>query len=173
MRWHGSHVFVIPMNQLHSFAQFRGVTLTEVMIVIAIIGILAGIAVPSYQDMIERNRLKQAAESLADDLKYARTEAIKRSCNTTLSFVSPGYKISTVANGSCTASTVLKTVDISQFSSVSFSSTNNVTFVFTRGTSANLSSTVSSTHYTAQVVTESSGRVYICTSGGKLGYPSC
>jgi type IV fimbrial biogenesis protein FimT len=45
----------------------QGITLIEVLVVIAILGILASIAVPSYQDMIERNRLKQAVESLADD----------------------------------------------------------------------------------------------------------
>ena len=34
-----------------------GFSLVETMTVIAIIGILAAIAVPSYQDMIERNYL--------------------------------------------------------------------------------------------------------------------
>jgi Tfp pilus assembly protein FimT len=56
------------------------------MIVVAIIGILAAIAVPSFQDMIERNALKQVAEGLKSDLQWMRTETIKQSCNLHASF---------------------------------------------------------------------------------------
>lgn len=59
--------------------QSLGFTLTEFMITIAIVGILASLAVPSFQRMIERNKLKKAAESLKSDLMFARTEAIKLS----------------------------------------------------------------------------------------------
>ncbi|MDD2659874.1 MAG: prepilin-type N-terminal cleavage/methylation domain-containing protein [Methylococcales bacterium] len=63
-----------------------GFTLVEALIVIAIIGILSVIAVPSYQDMIERNRLKQAAEGLKSDMQWMRTETIKQSCNLQAAF---------------------------------------------------------------------------------------
>lgn len=63
----------------------HGITLAETLIVLAISGILLGFAVPSYRDMIERNRLRQAAESFKSDLQFARSEALKRSQNIVVS----------------------------------------------------------------------------------------
>ena len=63
-----------------------GFTLTELMITVAIIGIVASLAVPSFQDMIERNRLKEAVEGLKSDMMWMRTETIKRSCNLQVTF---------------------------------------------------------------------------------------
>lgn len=70
------------MNKL----KCSGFSLIELMIVIAIMGIIAALAVPSYQDMIARNRLKQVAEGLKSDLQWMRAESIKQSCNLRASF---------------------------------------------------------------------------------------
>lgn len=52
----------------------KGFTLIELMIVIAIVGILAAIAIPAYQDYIIRARVTEGLE-LASSAKLAVSEA--------------------------------------------------------------------------------------------------
>jgi type IV fimbrial biogenesis protein FimT len=58
----------------HSF----GFTLMELMVTIAIAGILLGVAIPSFTSLISSNRLTTYANELVTALNFARSEAIKR-----------------------------------------------------------------------------------------------
>ncbi len=55
-----------------------GFTLTEFLVVIALLGILISIAIPGFSELIVRNRLATSTNDFISALNLARSEAIKR-----------------------------------------------------------------------------------------------
>ena len=55
-----------------------GFTLIELMVVVAIAAILIFVAAPSFQRLIETQRLRGIADQLVTDLQFARAEAVSR-----------------------------------------------------------------------------------------------
>lgn len=66
----------------------RGLTLTELLVAVAIAGTLLAIAVPRMQDFISMQRLRGVNAQLVTDLQYARAEAPGRNQFVTMRFLS-------------------------------------------------------------------------------------
>lgn len=69
------------MNRLSA-----GIYLTELLIVLLIVGIITTAAIPSVISLIQTDRLKAAAEKLYYDLEYARSAAVKSNTTVYVSF---------------------------------------------------------------------------------------
>jgi len=160
-------------------SQQHGFTLMELMATLAIITILAAIAYPSFTDMIERNRLKGAAEGLFGDMEFAKSEAIKRNeviTVTTTTGGSWGYNIARPDT------TVLKSVGVGDFRGVTLFSANNggtLTIDPVRGTTSGISIKFvrdSDTNQSLCLVVSDLGRIKICSgnaSSSVVGYKPC
>lgn len=57
----------------------RGFTMIEMLVAVALVIIILAVAVPSFGDMISRQRVRSINAELMTDLQYARSEAIQRS----------------------------------------------------------------------------------------------
>lgn len=63
----------------------RGFTLPELMATVAIVAILAAIAAPGLSELISKQRMKSTSSELYLSLIRARSEAIKRNADITMS----------------------------------------------------------------------------------------
>ena len=78
------------------YSSDKGFTLIEMMVTIAIIGILASIGMPAYKNTITSMRMSATINALSNSLNFARTEAMKRGLTTS---------VCPVSSGACSAST--------------------------------------------------------------------
>lgn len=63
---------------LDSHNRQQGFSLVELVVVIAIMGIVMGVALPMYQTWIRNTQIRTAAESIQNGLQLARTTAVQR-----------------------------------------------------------------------------------------------
>lgn len=176
---------VIRGCAMYTDPSHSGFTLIEAIITVAVVAVLLGIAVPSFQSSLDKRRLVGAAEQLYEDLQYARTEAIKRNANVFVSFTTGtswcyGIALATCncgTSGGCQLDGIDKVVSSSNFRGVSLDSTfgtNYTTFEPRRGTAndsgtlKNGTATLSSSYGDIKVIVGSLGRVRICSDSASL-----
>jgi len=70
-----------------------GFTLIELMVVLAILGIVAMIAAPSFNAFLARSKLRGAAHETFADLQYARSESVQKNQVFRVEFSASGYQI--------------------------------------------------------------------------------
>lgn len=126
-----------------------GFSLIELMVTIVIAAILASIAMPSFTAIIQNQRIRSASSDLYSSLIRARSEAIKRNVNITLTPVSgnwaSGWQIAhpTTAGSFIEEHPALTNITITGPGSVVYSSSGrtqagaNVTFTITGITTEN------------------------------------
>jgi prepilin-type N-terminal cleavage/methylation domain-containing protein len=154
--------------------QSNGFSLIELMVTILALAILASIAVPSFQSMIERRRLIAAAEAIYSDLQFARSEAVKRSRVLTVS-KADGPCLS-ISDATASSAVIISNTCLSAFPAITMSTTGlPMSFDRVRGT-LGLGGTItlkSSSNQEIRVIGSKFGRVRICSPTRVGGYPAC
>jgi len=149
-----------------------GFTMIELLVIIAISGILLAMAVPSFMDSLARRRLEGVANELSADLQYTRTQAVSNNVPVSLVTSAHGYTVSGVLSGT---TVTYKTVTLD--SAISLTPSITVTIDEYRGmptVGTAIAIVDSQTSAQLQVKADPMGRIQICSPGASFGgYVTC
>ena len=171
----------------------KGFTLVEMMVVIAIMGILLALATPSFTIYFDKYRTRRAAETMSAFLVNAKTESIKRNATVRVVYQTSGGGATwcagmTTANTcdcsvsptTCTLDGVSRTISSTDYSGVALNDPDDgdmFTFDHRRGTVNNDTVELQSDGgYEMHVVVSLRGRIKLCSPSGSGyigGYAEC
>lgn len=145
-----------------------GFTMIELMVIIAIVGVLVAVAVPSFTESMAKRSLEGAANELNADMQYTKSQAA--SVNVAVSMV-------TSAHGHTVSSASATFKILALDSKITLTSPVTVTFEPYRDF-ANAANAITLSHtQTAaqlQVKVDAQGRIQLCSPSGSFGgYLTC
>ncbi len=158
--------------------------MVELLITMVVLGLLLTVAVPSFQDFLLRNQLQNAVEKVYSDLRFARSEAIKRNTDVAVSFSSganwcyglnDGAACACGTTDDCQLAGITTVVSSADYGNVSLANTftsNSTLFNSNRGTAGAGSVTLSLSGLTAVISVNAVGQTGIC-SNDLSGYSAC
>ncbi len=143
----------------------RGFTLIEMMVVVAILGIMAAIAIPNFRQYIMQSRLNGAARQVMSDFMSARMTAVSQNRKVKIFFFSNHqYKICDDADNNGTVSDgegTVQTRDVqNDYPGVTFTSTADPIFNL-NGTANGTTITLTNPSGTRTVSLATTGRAMI------------
>ena len=96
-----------PSTGPRAVREQKGFTVIEILVVVAILGILAALAAPSFNTLIQNWRIRQVGDDFAASFALARAEAMRRGGgavirrNPASDATCPGADMSTAARWNC------------------------------------------------------------------------
>lgn len=180
---------------MHPTTSKNGFTLIELIVAIAVLGILITVGLPAFTELNDRHRLKGATQGVFDLMQFARSEAVKRNETISISFAGVGdstwcaglsnggecdcTETDSTQNDYCDIDGARKILNGDDFSGTSLDAASFAGNTFTsinpmRGTATAGSITLDSAQgLSTQVLISTLGRVRYCSDDPALGYPSC
>lgn len=163
---------------------YSGLTLIELLTAVSVLAILATIAIPSFDRMLDRRRVIGAADNLLADLRHARSESIKINQDITITFTAGSNWSYTINSnpGVNSNSGSYQGVRLSIDNSVANNAPANNTIVFQprRGTATpNLTGITRVATFTSAkgavigIEMDQLSNISICTTTQTGGYPAC
>lgn len=156
--------------------QQRGFTMIELMVTIAILGIMAAIALPSMNNFINKQRVANRAEQTANLFRFARSEAVR--LNTPVIVCYTTIRADGKANVPCTPAAATAqngfTAFISSNGILPYNTANDEVLrtvaINQNGGNNHVSTTVRHFRFNEQVNSGANGNIWIFYPNGSFGY---
>ncbi|EPG0370509.1 GspH/FimT family pseudopilin [Photobacterium damselae] len=170
--------------QLHHLQQnslkCRGFTLLELIIAMSVMVVLLGAAVPSFSDLIERNKIKRLATEIEWLLVHAKSEAVMRGDNVQVAINDAGTPTWSIISKTTSGAVTLAEISGENFSNIELNTTFRtgvVTFNKLNGKpnfSGGYQFNIPTKDKVKVAVNTMTGRIYSCGVDGAIyGYKEC